>query len=81
MGISIDDAPDKAESAAKAQNLPWRQVCDGAERSGPLVKPFQVNGIPDCILFDRAGRVRAVGPRGIPLEEAVRRLVAEQKGD
>jgi len=39
-----------------------------------------VNGIPDTVLFDRAGGVRAFGLRGIPLEEKVRRLLAENPG-
>lgn len=78
VGVSIDESPEAAENAAKAHKLAWRQVCDGQKRSGPLVEPFRVNGIPDSVLFDRSGRVRAIGLRGVDLEENVRRLVAEE---
>jgi hypothetical protein len=75
IGVSIDEDPDKARRAARQHDADWRQVCDGA--AGPLCQAFEVNGIPDSLLFGRDGRLRADGLRGLPLVERVEQLLAE----
>ena len=79
VGVSIDNTARIARRAAKQHDLEWRQVCDGLKREGPLCKPFEVNGIPDCLIFGRNGKLRGRGLRGIALIEFVEKLVDEQK--
>jgi hypothetical protein len=79
IGVSIDDTAEIAGKAAKQHDLGWRQVCDGKKRKGPLCAPFHVNGIPDCLIFGRAGKLRGRGERGIKLVELVEKLVKEPR--
>jgi hypothetical protein len=38
-----------------------------------------VNGIPDCAVFDRSGRLRYLDLSGLALESKVRALVAQNE--
>ena len=61
---------------------PWRNAWDvpGPGRGGPLMKELGATGVPFTVVLDREGIVRAIGPRGKALEQALGSVLASGPG-
>ncbi len=66
VGISIDDAPEKAEAAATEHRLPWLILWAGS-RSQTTVD-YKVEGIPHYVVIDPSGHIASMMLRGQALE-------------
>ncbi len=78
IGVGVDQAAGNVKGVKNGLRLRFPNIhCEGGMKN-PLAKDFKVNGIPHTVLIDSAGKVRAVGLRGIALEDKVRSLLAEK---
>lgn len=71
IGISLDTDEAVLREFIKENQLPWRQIFDGEEWSGPLAEKYGVRSIPAPFLLDREGKVISVNARDPLLEELV----------
>lgn len=71
IGISLDTDEAELREFIKNNQLPWRQIFDGEEWSGPLAGKYGVRSIPAPFLLDREGKVISVNARDDLLEELV----------
>jgi peroxiredoxin len=79
VGISLDKDKDKLADFVKAQEMPWPQIIfeDASQREwqNPLVRTYNVTGIPMMFLLDREGRIAPVEPRGEVMIPAIERYL------
>jgi thiol-disulfide isomerase/thioredoxin len=80
VGVSLDTSRDELEEYVKEHDLHWPHIF--FTRSGqtggnnPLVRKYQVKGIPHTLLIDRDGNIVAAGLFGKEVDAAVETLVA-----
>ncbi len=67
VGISIDDAAEKAEAVVKERQIPWLILWAG-DRSQVAVD-YQVEGIPHYVVIDPNGRIASMMLRGQALDD------------
>src|SRR5262245_810599 len=77
LGVSHDESAKVAESAARRSKMTWRHLWDDKKQGHPYGREFLVKGLPTTVLIDRAGRMRALGDRGLELEGKIRKLLEE----
>jgi thiol-disulfide isomerase/thioredoxin len=77
LGISLDDDETKMTAALKRVGATWPQYYDGKRWENDLAVLFDVHRVPQTILVDRKGIVRAVDPP----PPAVDRLVTDLLGE
>lgn len=77
LGVSHDESAKIAESTARQKKMTWRHLWDDKQQDHPHGRTFLVRALPTTVLFDRAGRLRALGPRGLALEKRIRELLKE----
>jgi thiol-disulfide isomerase/thioredoxin len=75
VGINLDDDMEALQEFLADNDIDWPQVTDGMDGESGLADRYGVDGIPDTILIDRAGRVYARGLRGEELEAAIAALI------
>jgi thiol-disulfide isomerase/thioredoxin len=75
VGVSLDTERDKLAEFVKEHGLPWPQIVfdepDKQAWDSPLVRRYDVRGIPFTLLVDREGNLLASDLRGPFLEQAV----------
>lgn len=67
-GVSLDREKGAWLKAIKDDNLSWIQVSDLEQWNSPVVKMFDIEGIPYTLLLDKEGKIIAKGLRGRALE-------------
>jgi hypothetical protein len=81
LGVNTFDSPKELRELQRKERLNWRSWCDGP--GGPIVKQWQVEGLPTLYLIDHKGIIRweSVGvPNQKKLEARIEQLVAEASG-
>ncbi|MBI4859479.1 MAG: redoxin domain-containing protein [Candidatus Riflebacteria bacterium] len=58
------------------QGLTWSQVHDGKVWESPIVKKYEVTGIPACFLIDEKGQIVRSGLRGHHLKDVIQQELA-----
>lgn len=78
IGVNSDaDLEDLKKKNAEAQ-VTWRSFWNGPDGTrGPIAKEWNVSSWPTIYLIDAEGKIRYKNLRGNPLEDAIRKLVAE----
>ena len=80
VGISLDENKDTLAEFVKTHEMPWPQIIfeDPAQRfwGSPLVRDYNITGIPMMFLLDREGRIAPVEPRGEAMVPAIERYLS-----
>lgn len=75
-GVSLDRAKANWEQAIQQDGLVWpNHVSDLMQWSTPVVKAYNIQGIPTNVLIDENGIIVGKNLRGPALEEALEKLV------
>ncbi len=77
IGVSLDTNLETLRTFVREQGLAWVHICDGAAFESPLVRRYNVQGIPATFLIDGNGRILATGLRGPLLEQTVQTALRE----
>jgi thiol-disulfide isomerase/thioredoxin len=77
IGISLDDATDKAklEAFIKKKNLPWPQSFSGKGWNEPFAIKYGITSIPATFLIGKDGKIAGIGVGGHELENKVAELL------
>jgi len=77
IGISVDDEKKAIEAFIKKMEMPWAQVHNGPE--GGIADKWNVQYFPTIYVIDAKGVIRFKDLRGKDLDEAVEKLLKEEK--
>lgn len=77
VGVSLDKDAARMAQFIQQQQLAWRQVCDGQSWNSPIVKRWQVEGIPATFLVGKDGKIVRTNLRGAMLEKAIKEELAK----
>jgi peroxiredoxin len=69
FGVSLDANRDSWIKAIKDDKLPWPQVSDLQRWNSPVVKMYNISGIPFSVLLDPQGKIIAKGLRSAALDQ------------
>lgn len=78
IGINSDGGREPLQKIMKEQGITWRQAVDG-DTGGPIATRWNVHGWPTIYILDHKGVIRYRDLRDEPMEEAVRKLLAEME--
>ncbi len=73
IGVSLDTDEAELREYLEMCKIPWRQIFSGEGWNSPLVKQYDIRGVPSPWLIDREGKLISYQARGA----ALKRLVAE----
>ncbi len=76
ISVSLDEAREKWLQDLDKQALPWLCLSDLKGWKSPVAKAYYINGIPDCLVIDPDGIIRARGLRGTEIEETLTELLS-----
>lgn len=80
--VSLDKDKARWQRAIEADRLSWPyHVSDLMYWNSPVVKEFQIRGIPMNYLIDANGTIIGKNLRGVQLDKALERLSIESKAD
>lgn len=60
IGVACLDPKDAWENALKKYDLPWVNLYNGAEKGGPVLQEYGIEGFPTKVIVDPEGKVRNV---------------------
>jgi Tfp pilus assembly protein PilF len=75
VGVNLDSNRGAFEAYMKQEGLTWPQYYDGLGWGNKIVRLYGVSGIPQTVLIDREGIVRATGLRGGQLSSKIGELL------
>lgn len=75
VGISLDDSREAMDAFVRQHAITWPQHFDGRQWDGEIVRRFAVRSVPATYVVDRAGVLRAIGPKD--LDALLTRLLVE----
>lgn len=71
VGINLDSNRNAFESYVKQEEVVWPQYYDGMGWNNKIARLYNVHGIPQTILIDQDGVIRAMGLRGGALYDKI----------
>ncbi len=81
LGVSLDQTPEDAHKYIEEMQLPWPSIFPENEKDrvwqNPLVKHYDVTGIPMAILVGKDGKVVHLEARGEVLREQLQQLLGD----
>lgn len=79
LGVTLDEDLPPAIAAAAQTKMSWNSVVDKTSITpeGTLANFFNVTEVPQTVVFDKRGRIIAIGIHGQELRSLVKELVAE----
>ena len=78
LSICIDGNPSECREAAARDSLSWPIVCDGRLWESPIVKKLGFYAIPDAIITDKTGRMKARRLSGTALSDEIEKLLGNK---
>lgn len=75
VGVSLDGDRGSFESYVRSEGLTWPQYFDGGGWGNKIARLYNVSGIPDTVLIDHDGIIRARGLRGGALYSKIGDLI------
>lgn len=76
LGVN-SDPNERLKQVMKKEQITWHSWWDGGDTSGPIATKWNVHGWPTIYVLDHKGVIRAKGPRGEELDQAVDNLLKE----
>ena len=73
-GVSLDANKDAWLKAINDDKLPWVHVSDLQRWNSPVVKQYNISGIPFSVLLDPDGKIIAKGLRSAALEQQLNQI-------
>jgi len=77
IGINLDTDLKKFESYLIKEGIDWPQYYDGEGWQNKIVRMYSVRSIPQTVLIDQDGVIRAVGLRGGALSKKIEELLKQ----
>lgn len=77
IGISLDSDMRTLQNFLDANEIEWRQACDGKGWKGDIVQQYGVDGIPATFLVDAEGNLIASNLRGSALDRKLGEIFSE----
>ena len=74
FGVSLDANRDAWLKAIKDDKLPWVQVSDLQRWNSPVVRLYNISGIPFSVLLDPQGKIIAKGLRSAALDQQLSQI-------
>jgi tetratricopeptide (TPR) repeat protein len=81
VGVSLDNSKKAFETYIKKEGITWVQYFDGAGWDNKIARLYSVHSIPQTVLIDHQGVIRAVGLRGQQLYKKIGDLINQVKQD
>lgn len=75
FGVSLDKEKGAWEAAIQQDKLTWNHVSDLGFWNSPVVKTYNISGIPFTVLLDKEGKIIAKNLRGQQLEAKLAELL------
>jgi len=79
IGINSDGDRSVLQKILEKEKITWRQAVDGSTE-GPLATAWNIHGWPTIYILDAKGVIRYKNLRDKPMEDAVVKLLDENKG-
>jgi tetratricopeptide (TPR) repeat protein len=80
IGIDLDSSKPPFEAYMKEEGISWQQYYDGLGWGNKIARLYGVYSIPQTILIDHEGVIRATNLRGDQLAEKIDELLAKMPG-
>jgi len=80
IGIDLDSSKPPFEAYMKEEGITWQQYYDGLGWGNKIARLFGVYSIPQTILIDHEGVIRATNLRGDELAEKIDELLSKMPG-
>ncbi len=81
LGVSLDQTPEDAHKYVQEMKIPWQSIFPKNEKQrvwdNPLVKYYDIVGIPTAILVGQDGKVVHLEARGEVLREELKQLLGD----
>ena len=78
IGVNSDKDREALKEVLEKENITWRSFWNGPEGPrGPISTSWKVKSWPSIYVLDHKGRIRFENVRGLALDDAVDRLLAE----
>ena len=74
LGVSLDANRDAWLKAINDDKLPWPQISDLQRWNSPVVKMYNITGIPFSVLLDPEGKIIAKGLRSAALDQQLSQI-------
>ena len=81
VGVSLDRNKKAFETYIKKEGISWVQYFDGAGWDNKIARLYNVHSIPQTVLIDHQGVIRAVGLRGQQLYKKIGDLINRVRED
>ena len=78
ISISIDAKDSDWKKALGEENMKWVQLCDPKGIEGDVVKKYNIQGVPFCLILDKEGRIIDHGVRGSELDVVLIDLLGDR---
>lgn len=76
IGISIDGDLARTDRTIKEKRMAYPVLADGKGFDGPIPTAYHVQGTPDVYVIDREGRIAAYLGSAKPLEDTLKKVLA-----
>lgn len=77
LGVSIDGNHNDWLRAIKQDKISWLQVNDPGDWDSPIVRKWNLSGVPTSFLIDQEGRLIAMDLMGKDLEKALKDILGK----
>ncbi len=81
VGVSLDSSKKAFDNYIKKEGITWVQYFDGGGWDNKIARLYNVHSIPQTVLIDHQGVIRAVGLRGPQLYKKIGELLGQIKQD
>jgi hypothetical protein len=77
LGISVDVSLDRVDRTIKAKGMTWPQLADGKGFDGAIPVAYRIQGTPELLVLDRAGRIFAKPGSAAQIEARLQEALAQ----